>query len=260
MVTFPTPDTFVHVINSYLPEPHSSLLNGLIFGIPLKHVHDFYEKVQRVGLLHLVVLSGTNITFLATGIAYVTRFFSKQVSLMITVISIVLFVCFVGPQAPIVRAAIMGILTFVAIMFGRRSYAWYSLILSLIGIAVFKSEWLTSVSLYLSYGATIGMLLFPTGNGNYLKNELQTTFSAQLFTVPIIIFTFHQLSLIAPLANIAVSFTVPPLMLFGFLTALLGYAHPLLGLLPSYLCFGLLSYDIFVIEQLSKLPFAFIQW
>src|SRR3990167_273064 len=58
------PTIFTSIINSYLPDPQAALLNGIIFGIPLRSSKIFYQQLQVVGLLHLVVLSGMNITIL----------------------------------------------------------------------------------------------------------------------------------------------------------------------------------------------------
>ncbi len=252
---------FASVINDYLPEPQSSLLNGIIFGINLKTSKTFYETLKAVGLLHLVVLSGMNITILAVIIESITRYFSKRISILITILIIIIFILFVGAEAPVIRAGFMGILTLVAILFGRKNIALYGLFLSFIFISIFFPDWLTTISLKLSYGATLGIILFgQTSSKSNFVRELRITLSAQVFTVPIIFIYFKQISLIAPLSNLLVAPIVPPLMIFGFLTAILGKINYFLGLIPSYVCYGLLTYMVWIIEWLSKLPFAFIQF
>ncbi len=256
-----TPSTFTPVINSYLPEPHASLLNGIIFGINLKTTKEFYQQLKVVGLLHLVVLSGINITLLSSMISSSTKFLSKLYSTLITILIIILFVIFVGAQAPIIRAAFMGILTHVAIITGRKNYTLYALFLSFIFILIFWSDWIKTVSLQLSYGATLGIILFGQGkNNNWIAKNLRLTLAAQVFTVPIIFLYFKQISLISPLANLLVAETIPPLMVFGFLTAFLGKINYFLGLIPAYICYGLLHYLVFVIKTLAKIPFAFFNF
>ncbi len=257
----PDPSIFTNIINSYLPEPHASLLNGILFGVNLKAGKVFYNQLKIVGLLHLVVLSGINITMLGSITASLTQSFSKRASILITILTIILFILFVGFQASIIRAGFMGMLTLVAILYGRKNLAVYSLFLSLIFIAVFWPKWLTTVSLQLSYGATLGIILFAQSSSrSELWRELKTSLAAQIFTVPIIFIYFKQISLIAPLSNLLVAFTIYPLMIFGFLTAILGKIHYLLGLIPSLICYGLLQYMVFVIEMLSKLPFVYFNF
>ncbi|MBI5123226.1 ComEC/Rec2 family competence protein [Candidatus Roizmanbacteria bacterium] len=264
-----TPSIFTSVINSYLPEPQSSLLNGIIFGVNLKTTKEFYQQLKIVGLLHLVVLSGINITLLSAMISSSTKFLSKQLSTLITILTIILFVIFVGPQAPIIRAAFMGLLTHVAIITGRKNYTLYALFLSLIFILIFWPDWLKTISLQLSYGATLGIILFGQSSGfarktstfvNYILKNLRLTLAAQVFTAPIIFFYFKQVSLISPLANLLVAETIPPLMVFGFLTAILGKISYFLGYIPSLISYGILSYLVWVIEMLAKLPFVFVQF
>jgi len=266
-----SPSIFTSLINSYLPEPQASLLNGMTFGVNLKTTKLFYEQLKIVGLLHLVVLSGTNITLLAAIFTKITENLGKRLSTLITVLIIIIFVIFVGPKAPIVRAGIMGILTLVAILYGRKYLVLYSLLLSLIIIAVFWPSWLTSLSLQLSYAATLGIIIF--GKKIYLKNkswsaklindiinDFITSIAAQILTVPIIFIYFKQISLISPVANVLVSWTVAPLMVFGLLTVFLGKIHFLLGILPAYICYGLLTYMVFIIETLAKIPGVFIKF
>ena len=252
---------FSSVINNYLSEPQASLLNGIIFGVNLKTTKIFYEQLKIVGLLHIVVLSGMNITILAAIIGSITSFFGKQISILITILTIILFILFVGPQAPIVRAGFMGLLTLVAILTGRKNLVLYSLFLSVIFIAIVFPRWLTSISLLLSYGATLGIIFFgQTSSKNQLWRELKVSLAAQLFTTPIIFIYFKQISLIAPLSNLLVAPVIPPLMIFGFLTAILGKINYFLGLIPAYICYGILSYMVWVIETLAKLPFIFLQF
>ena len=159
-----TPKIFTTVINHYLPEPHASLLNGILFGINLKTTKEFYEQLKIVGLLHLVVLSGINITLLASIVNQTTQFFSKKVSILITILTIIFFVLFVGIQAPILRAAFMGILTFVAYYTGRKNYSLYTLFLSFIFSLLLFPKWLKTISFQLSYAATLGIILFGEKN------------------------------------------------------------------------------------------------
>ncbi len=266
----PDPSIFTAVIDSYLPEPHASLLNGIIFGTNLKAGYDFYERVKIVGLLHIVVLSGINITLLTVIISNFTRFLGKQLSLLITILSIVFFIIFVGAKAPIIRAGFMGILTLVAILTGRKNIPLYSLFLSLILIALFWPRWLKTISLQLSYGATLGIILFGQVKTKTPKNlwekiifqlekEFKPSLAAQIFTAPLIFLSFKQISLISPLTNFLTAPMIPPLMVFGFLTAILGKINYFLGLPFSYLCFAILEYLIFLINFFAKIPYGFIQ-
>jgi len=265
------PEIFTSVVNGYLPEPHASLLNGILFGINLKTSRVFYDQLKTVGLLHLVVLSGINITLLAAVIGQITNFLGKRVSILITILIVVLFIIFVGPKAPIIRAGFMGIFTLVSLLFGKKSYALWGLFLSLIFVLIFWPDWIKTVSLQLSYAACLGLALY--GNvyekkANDLKGrlfcwlwkEIKPSLAAQVFTAPIIFIYFKEVSLIGLVSNLLVSFTIAPLMIFGFITVVLGKTNYLLGLIPAYICYGLLSYIVFIIGILAKIPWALINF
>lgn len=269
-MTFPDPSIFTEVIKSYLPEPHASLLNGIIFGVKIKTDKVFYEQLKTVGLVHIVVLSGMNITLLSTIISKLTSFLSKQLSTLITIACIILFIIFVGPAPPIIRAGFMGVLTLIAVLFGRKTITLYSLLLSGIFIAIFWPQWPRTISFQLSYAATFGLIIFtkPSSHSDkknktifhsvktYISDELYTSLAAQVFTVPLIFVFFKQISFISPISNILVSWLIAPLMIFGFLTAILGNIHPYLGIIPAFVCYIMLSYIIFIVKILALIPFA----
>lgn len=267
----PGPEIFTSVIDGYLPEPHASLLNGILFGINLKTSRVFYDQLKTVGLLHLVVLSGINITLLASVIAQITNFLGKQASILLTILVVIFFIIFVGPKAPIIRAGFMGIFTLVSLLFEKKAYLFWGLFLSLIFILIFWPDWIKTVSLQLSYGACFGLALF--GNVYEKKTvglkekflillwkEIKPSLAAQVFTAPIIFIYFREVSLVGPISNLLVSFTIAPLMVFGFVTVILGKVNYLLGLIPAYICYGLLSYIVFVIGILAKIPWALVSF
>ncbi len=262
---------FTTVINIYLPEPHASLLNGILFGVNLHSSQELYNQLKQVGLLHIVVLSGMNITLLCAILLNFTAFLGKQLSVVLTILTLLFFVTFVGFEAPIIRSAIMSLLTLVAFITGRKNYALFSLFLSIIIIFILWPQWIDTVSLQLSYGASIGIILFSkkaeSVNQDIFENfisygshELRTSLAAQILTAPIIFFYFKQTSLISPVSNILVSFSIAPLMVLGFATAILGKIHFALGLIPAYLCYGILSYILFVIKTLSQIPFSTVSF
>ena len=156
----------------------------------------------------------------------------------------------------------MGSLGLIATLYGRKKTAFISLLVSVVCIAIIKPEWLTTISMQLSVGATLGIILFGTGNASdsSIIKDLRTSLAAQIFTAPMIFFYFKQVSLISPLANLLVSPLVAPLMIFGFMTSILGKLYWLLGLPTAYICYGLLTYMIAVINMLSKIPGAFFQF
>ncbi|MDD5470285.1 MAG: ComEC/Rec2 family competence protein, partial [Candidatus Peribacteraceae bacterium] len=89
-----------------------------------------------------------------------------------------------------------------------------------------------------------------------MRESLQMTCAAQLAAVPLIIFLFGRLSLIAPIANVLVAPFIPLAMLFGFLGTMVSFAAFFPGQLIAYLGWGCLEWIVHVSGALAQLPFA----
>lgn len=289
----------VSLINSFFPEPHASLFNGILLGRDLFVTQAFYQHLKDVGLIHIVVLSGMNITLLsAIIINTLVKFISRFWTIIITIVIILFFVLFVGAEPPIIRAAIMGILSLIAILYGRQTMAIYTLFLSGVIMLLWHNEWLLSISFQLSFAATLGIILFGRIEHNkiqnsklkvqsgkspltaclagslrieaggrahyyllatYLKEELRISLAAQVFTLPIIFWYFRTISLVSPLANVLVAWLIAPIMILGMIIMGCGFVSWKLGFLVSWLVYPLLSFIVLVVETLAKIPYASVK-
>lgn len=143
---------FLAVINSLLPEPQASLLNGILFGIKASMPKAFYNALITTGTLHIIALSGVNITILINLISRGTLWLGKKISILLTICLIALFVWFVGFQPSIVRAAIMGFFSLLSIYFGRQNWGLLSLFLAAgIMLLPISASFPASLSNYLSW-------------------------------------------------------------------------------------------------------------
>lgn len=262
------PNPFIPVLNSLLPEPQASLLNGILFGTKASMPKSFYEALITTGTLHVIALSGINITIIINLIAKITLFMGRKLSSLLTISLIIIFVAFVGASPSIVRAAIIGIMSLFAVFFGRRDWGLLSLFLSGGIMLLMDLQLIRNVSFQLSFLATFGIILANReGECRQRKSPLQQiihwflenmrlTLAAQLFTLPVILYNFHRLSLIAPVANLATEWVMQPVMILGFMTAISGYLWFPLGIIPSWIVWVPLTYFIVVIEWLAKVPGA----
>lgn len=248
-------------LNELFPEPAASLSAGLLLGarrsIPYQVITDF----RRAGLTHIIAISGYNIVILIT---FVTAFFSflpRKISTWISLLVIFLFTLLVGASASVVRAAIMGSLSLIARLFGRKSAGMRSLFITGLVMVLFDPTILFSdIGFQLSFAATAGILLFCRRLEVFLKfipetlgtrTSLATSLAAQVFTTPLIVWHFGGISLVAPLANLFVLPFVPLLMLGSFL-ALIG--GKILAA-PTWILFEII---LAIIHFFASLPFAFI--
>ncbi|MFS8158711.1 MAG: ComEC/Rec2 family competence protein, partial [Candidatus Roizmanbacteria bacterium] len=196
-------DIAISFINSYLPEPHASLLSGMVLGQPIPKIFILYEEIHRVGLLHLVVLSGSNIAILTAFCAILVSKFSKRIQIVLILLITSFFIYIVGIQAPILRAFIMSLFTLGAILYGRKNDTLISLGMTSLIMLLLRPEWFSEISFQLSIGATAGIIIFyqeliglferylKLSRESFLNKELSTTVSAQIFTIPLIAYYFR---------------------------------------------------------------------
>ena len=267
-----TVSTFTSIINQLLPEPHAGLLSGILFGTKAALSADFVEALTKTGTLHIVALSGMNISILSgLTITILLRCVSRRIASLLTVLIIIGFVWFVGPSASVVRSAIMGCIALFAIISGRQSWSIFSFILTVAVMLVVKPSWIADLSFQLSALATLGIILFaraaPPIPGirrpslfstayALISEDLRVTLAAQVFTIPLILSTFGRISLVSPLTNILIGWTIAPITAIGMIAAILGWVFLPLGFLFAWVNWLLLEYLILVVNVTANVPFS----
>ncbi len=264
---------FIPVIQSILPEPEASLLLGMLFGIKANFSPEFYQALLTTGTVHVVALSGMNISILINVIGRVTYFLGKKLSILTSICGIVGFIIFVGLSPSVVRAAIMGILALTAVYFGRKSTALVSLFIAGGVMLIIKPALTGDLSFQLSFAATLSIMLFAgtvrmVGENRdilsrlwfIMKENLFVSLAAQVLTLPIIVFNFGRLSLISPVVNVLIGPVVAPITILGLAVALVGYIYIPLGYLGAWFVYPMLWYFVTVVNLLAKVPFASISF
>ncbi len=268
---------FLTLINSYLPEPEASLMVGMLFGKVVKFPDDFYQALITTGTIHVVSLSGMNISILINMVGKAGLIFGRKLGSLLSILAVVAFILFVGPSPSIIRAGIMGSLSLIALFTGRQYLGLLGLILAGSVMVVYDIGNLSNLSFQLSFLATAGIIIFAPAQksqrikqveplstikiySNYIKKVLRdnftTTLAAQVGTLPVIAFAFGRISLVSPLTNVLVGWTVYPIMILGILLSVAGLLYQPIGLIFAWAAYPLLRYFVFVVETTSKIPYA----
>jgi len=252
-------------VRSGLPEPHSSLLLGMILGIKSGFPPDFYEALRVTGTLHVVVVSGFNITVIINTLARGLAFIPLKIRFFVTILFLIAFVLLVGVNPPVVRAALMGSIALLATVLGRQRDALRTLLLASLAMLVIEPSWAGELSFQLSFLATLGLILiFPPldqrlpGKG-FLRTDLLTTISAQILVWPLLAYQFGTVSILSPIVNALILWTVPIVTYVGLVTTTIGLAIKDLSnliLVPARL---FLDYFIWIVERFSALKFGYFE-
>lgn len=94
----------------------------------------------------------------------------------------------------------------------------------------------------------------------FIESELRITLAAQSLTIPLILLYFHRVSLAAPLSNLAIGWTMPLLMIAGWLAAIMGWIFLPLGQVFAWVCWMMLEWIVRVVLFVDTIPFASIGW
>lgn len=249
--------------NKILPYPQSGLLSGILLGSNKKLPFALNQQLKTTSTIHIVVASGQNLALLAGFLVSPMIFLGRKKTLVLIYLCLLIYGLITGLGIPIIRATIMLMMAYLGQLLGRPAYSWWIIGLTAGAMVIYQPNWLMSVSFQLSFLATCAVVLVsPVVQQNIsflpgiLKEDLSSTLSAQALTMPIIALNFNQLSLIGILANLAVLWTVPVIMVTGFLALLGGLLSQDLGMLLAIVPDLFLTYFIYMVRFFASLPFA----
>jgi competence protein ComEC len=249
-----------------IPSPESAFAAGILIGDRSGFSGEWEERFRITGLSHLLALSGYNVTIIALAVFFVTIWLPKNLRIATTVLFLATFVVFVGGGSSIIRAAIMGGIGLFIVHSGRTTHGLYLLLIACVIMAILHPLILVyDPSFQLSAAGVLGLLAFsePIGRAaeRFLQNRffreiLVATLAAQIGVLPLILYLFGEVSVISPIANVAVVPIIPTAMLFSFLAVMAGIFSPLLAGILAFVAWNILHAGMWIIEKLSQIPGA----
>ena len=226
------------------------------------------DDFRVAGVLHIVVLSGYNMTLIARMIARVApSFIPYALRLSAGLAGIAAFALMAGATATVVRASLMAAVLYVAGISGRVYQAKIALVAAGLLMLVLNPKLLRfDLSFQLSFLATAGLLWIAPKIEPHLKwfpkilgrEYAVSTLAAQIAVTPLLLYSMGTISLAALPANILILMAVPLTMAVGALAGILGMIHAGLAAPFAWVSYALTHYELFVARTFAALPFA--QW
>ena len=257
--------------NNFMSYPESGLASGLILGNKSWMNSSLYNDFIKSGTIHIVALSGYNISVLVKiirdGLIYILPVVLIE---YILIIFIALFLLMTGFSVTGLRAGLMAIIIIVTRNYGFLAQKDRLLIIAGTLLLIWRpySLWY-DLSFQLSIIATFSVLfLAPVIDqrlarkklfaNNFLRDLFATTFAATIFTMPIIMYSMQQVSLVSIFANLIIGPIVPIVTGFNLALIFTSFITPL-----AYIVGGLASilhsFILFVTHFFAGLPFAQVQ-
>jgi competence protein ComEC len=254
--------------HNFLP-PQSSILEGTILGDNGAMTADLKNKLNITGLRHVIAVSGTHVVILSSIIMSLLLALGlwRGQAFYIAIIFICVYIALTGLPSSGVRAGIMGGLYLFAQKIGRQSVGPRVIVIACAVMLLINPLLLFyDVGFQLSFLAVLGLIYLEPLIKFFIKkltlkkaenlvSIVSATFAAQIFTLPVMIYNFGNISFIAPITNLLILPIVYWLMVFGFLASVAGIFSNALAWALSVPCWILLKYFVWVIDFFSQ-PWA----
>lgn len=259
-------DYFADAVRSSMSEPESSLGLGYLVGQRRGLPAELETALQAAGLTHIVVASGYNLTILVRLSRRLFERISKYLALLGSGALIVGFIAITGLSPSMSRAGLVAGLSLLAWYYGRRFHPLVLLPLAMaITLIVQPAYAWGDLGWQLSFAAFAGVMilapllqayLFGDKPERTLRRIFIETMAATVATIPTLLVSFGQFSVVAPVANMLVLPLVPLAMLLTFVagigTLVVPFAAGIFGF-PAQL---LLTYMTSTAQFLGNLPWA----
>ncbi len=260
--------SLVDIFQVTLPEPKSTLMAGLLLGAKQSLSPEIRSDLVRTGTIHIVALSGYNVTIVAEGIMKAAHvFFATMLATWLGIATIILFVLMTGAQATAVRAGIMAILVLIARASGRDFKIERALIAAVFLMVLLSPKILIfDVSFQLSVLATLGLIYIAPYfeaklwwiRSKTFRDLAAATLAAQIAVLPFILYKMGIFSIISLPVNLLVLPIIPLTMFLGMLILPLAALSVVLAIPVTFIAGTLLSYIVAVVHMGATLPFAAI--
>ncbi|UKA56952.1 ComEC/Rec2 family competence protein [Arthrobacter sp. FW306-2-2C-D06B] len=187
-------------------------------------------------------MSGANCSLILGGLVLLARSFrlARGIAAVAALGGLAAFVMMVGPDASVLRAAVMGAIGLSALSAGRRGRSLGFLCLAVTGLLILDPSLGTSIGFLLSVLATLGIVLLarpiaswaPAWIPSWLASAVAVPLAAQLLCSPVIVALQPQFSSFSLLTNIAVAPFVAPVTILGTIAVPLVPLFPWLAVVP----------------------------
>ncbi len=266
-ILFETLRRFTAGVQTAIAEPAASFGMGLLVGQRTTLPQENIDSLKMVGLMHIVAVSGYNLTIIINFAKRACEKISKRLTIMVAVGMMLSFLVCTGMSASIVRASIVSGLGLLAWYVGRRVRPMLLILLTAAMTAGVYPVYLWSdIGWYLSFLAFYGILIIAPlvidriwrqKQPSAIRAIIVETLCAEIMTIPLVLYIFGQISSVGLIANLLVVGFIPVVMLLTFVAGVAGWFVPVISGWIGWPAQILLTYMLDVAQFLSRLPHAF---
>lgn len=251
-------------IREHFPEESSGFVAALIFGDQTYIDEDDLANYQRLGLVHLLAISGLHVSFL-TGVLFYLGIrvgITRERMMVAILIFLPVYMILSGASPSVVRSCLMAMLFFLLLLFKKRISAGAAIGSVYMALLFFQPNMLYDIGFQLSFAVTFSIIMSSSIFLRYPKKTMQLFIISsicQMAALPILLFHFFEVSFLGVFLNVLyVPLYSIILLPFSLITLFIHLLLPSLGqLLITILNFTFILCNK-VADAASELPLASI--
>ena len=254
-------------INGTLTDEEGNLLLAILLGDKDKLSEDIQESFKTSNLSHMLAVSGAHVSYIILGLTYVLQnsIIGKKNGKIVCIIFLLAFMAITNFTPSVTRACIMAILTLLSSIIYRKSDVYTNISVAALITLIFNPYSLLDLGFQLSYGGTIGIIIFikriqeKKSNSkviNYIKQMALVSIYANIIIIPIMMYHFNTVSFTFIISNIMASPILGIIVITGFLFIIASITVKPLTRLIAIFIKPILSILIKISQICSKLPFS----
>lgn len=254
-------------INGTLTDEEGNLLLAILLGDKDKLSEDIQESFKTSNLSHMLAVSGAHVSYIILGLTYVLQnsIIGKKNGKIVCIFFLLVFMAITNFTPSVTRACIMAVLTLFSGIVYRKSDVYTNISVAALITLIFNPYSLLDLGFQLSYGGTIGIIIFikriqeKKSNSkviNYIKQMALVSIYANIIIIPIMMYHFNTVSLTFIISNIMASPILGIIVITGFLFIITSITVKPLTRLIAIFIKPILSILIKISQICSKLPFS----
>jgi competence protein ComEC len=220
--------SFADAARAALPADQAAMLPALVLGDTSALTNQTTTEFRASGLTHLTAVSGANVTIVCGAVLFTAGLLGPRAAVALAASALLAFVVVVQPSASVLRAAMMGAITLLAVVSHRRRQAIPALSASVIVLMIAAPELAVDIGFALSVSATAALVvvapawsrrLVSRGWPKPLADAVSVAVAAQLVTAPLVAGISGTFSAVSVGANLAVAAVIAPITVVGSASA-----------------------------------------
>lgn len=261
-----TSQTIQQRIRQILPTETSSILIGLLLGNTQYIEDDVIQNFRNANISHVLAVSGMHMSYLIIiAMAIFNKPLGKRKAYITSITLIIAYMFITGYSPSIVRAGIMGILIIISKLIHKNNDVFTNIGIAVLVILLNNPYAILNLGFQLSFGGTIGILLFNKLIYKIFKKWIKgkmlemtsVTISAQIIIMPISIFHFNAISPYFLITNLLIGIAIGPIMACSFGHLVLILINTKLAIIFTWIVEIPIRVLIWI-SEFGKLPFSCI--